>query len=73
MSDKPQEYDGKCHARSRRTGEPCKKKPRKWFVVCDFHGGNLPKVREAARRRQAEYEAWVETRARLAELGWYDA
>lgn len=64
MSDKPQEYDGLCHAKTR-SGNPCKKRPRKGFVVCDSHGGVLPKVKMAAAARLAQDEAYKEALKRL--------
>lgn len=65
MSDKAQEYDGKCHATSRRTGEQCRITPAPGAVVCRFHGGNLAKVKNAAKLRVARDEATKEALARL--------
>jgi uncharacterized Zn finger protein (UPF0148 family) len=64
LSDKPQEYDGHCHSLTR-AGKPCGRTPAAGAVVCPSHGGNLPKVKNAARIRVARDEATKEALRRL--------
>lgn len=47
----------KCTAKSKRSGERCKRWPIRGGTVCAIHGGNSPTVRAAAKRRLEEAEA----------------
>jgi uncharacterized Zn finger protein (UPF0148 family) len=64
LSDKPQEYDGRCHAKTR-AGDACRRTPKRGFVVCPTHGGQLPKVKNAAALRVASMDATREALERL--------
>lgn len=44
-------FDGKCTARSQRTGEQCRRPAARGANVCPVHGGSAPQVKAAARRR----------------------
>jgi hypothetical protein len=44
----------KCSAKSRRTGEPCKKFAIHGGTVCDSHGGRAPQAKRNAAERVAE-------------------
>lgn len=55
----------RCHARSARTGKPCRAWAVRGATVCAAHGGRAPQVRAAAARRLALGEAT----AALAKLG----
>lgn len=44
-------FDGKCTARSQRTGEQCRRPAARGANVCPVHGGAAPQVKAAARRR----------------------
>lgn len=41
----------RCSARSKRSGERCRRAPIVGGTVCTMHGGAAPQVRAAARRR----------------------
>lgn len=53
----------RCKAKSRRTGEPCKRWPMAGQEVCPTHGGKAPRAKAAAERRLAQVKAakYVET------------
>lgn len=59
----------KCSAKAKQTGEPC----RNWAIiggtVCRNHGGNAPRVKEAAARRVATAIAEAEAEAAIAHVG----
>lgn len=60
--------DGKCRGKilsGPRKGEPCKGKPRKGSLLCDSHGGQLPRVQAAAQLRIARDEAQQELIRRM--------
>lgn len=59
----------RCKARSKQTGEPCKKYPVPGGQVCRYHGGRAPQVATAAKRRAAELEAHAEAERMLAAAG----
>ncbi|VBA47131.1 hypothetical protein LAUMK41_00489 [Mycobacterium attenuatum] len=44
-------FDGKCSARSQRTGDQCRRPAARGANVCPVHGGSAPQVKAAARRR----------------------
>lgn len=44
-------FDGKCTARSQRTGQQCRRPAARGANVCPVHGGAAPQVRAAAKRR----------------------
>lgn len=46
--------DRRCHAKSKRSGEQCKRHPVPGLSVCSIHGGKSPQAREAAERRLKE-------------------
>lgn len=46
-----------CTARSKRSGERCKRAPVMGATVCAMHGGKAPQVAAAAEQRQAEARA----------------
>lgn len=41
----------RCHAKSKRSGQPCKNPAILGATVCRMHGGSAPQVRQAARER----------------------
>lgn len=47
----------RCTARSKRSGERCKRAPVPGATVCAMHGGAAPQVQAAAERRQQETAA----------------
>lgn len=47
----------RCHARSKRTGEPCGNRPMRGATVCRMHGGSSQAVRRKAAQRVAATEA----------------
>lgn len=47
----------KCTAKSKQSGERCKRWPIRGGTVCAIHGGKVPRVVAAARRRLEEAEA----------------
>jgi hypothetical protein len=47
-----------CTGHNARTGAPCKNSPIAGSNVCIAHGGRAPQVREAARKRVEERQAW---------------
>lgn len=49
--------DRRCRARSKGTGERCKRAAILGGHVCSMHGGKAPRVRAAAEKRTAEAEA----------------
>lgn len=57
--------DRRCRAKSKRTGERCRRFPAPGATVCHFHGGASRLVRAAAERRRTEAEA-----SALLELLW---
>lgn len=59
--------DRQCSARSKRSGERCKRAAIRGGKVCSFHGGKVPSVKAAAARRVALKEAEADARA---VLGW---
>lgn len=44
-------FDGKCTARSQRTGQQCRRPAARGANVCPVHGGAAPQVKAAAKRR----------------------
>jgi len=52
-------YGSRCAARSKRSGEGCKRAPIPGGTVCTMHGGAAPQVRAAAVRRLQEQAARV--------------
>ena len=54
----------KCHARSTRTGEQCRKDAMRGQEVCRFHGGASPQAKDAATRRLQEEQAAAVLRSR---------
>ncbi len=61
LLDRPQ-----CVAKSKRSGERCKRRPIRGGTVCSMHGGKAPAVKAAAEQRQAEAAA----DAAVAKLLW---
>lgn len=59
MSDQPRE---KCTARSKQSGQRCKRWPVPGGTVCVSHGGKAPQVQAAAEQRQQEAAAENEIR-----------
>lgn len=49
----------RCSARSKRSGEGCKRAPIAGGTVCTMHGGAAPQVRAAAQRRLQDQAARV--------------
>lgn len=59
--DGPNPLDAsRCIARSKRSGEQCKRRPVPGATVCAMHGGKAPQVQRAAARRLALGEAMGE-------------
>ncbi|MEV8615889.1 hypothetical protein AB0383_49755 [Amycolatopsis sp. NPDC051373] len=53
-----------CKGTSKRTGERCRRSPIPGGLVCHFHGGGAPQVRQAAAVNLAEHDArrvWAAT------------
>lgn len=66
--------DRRCTARSKRSGQRCRKLAVRGATVCATHGGSAPQVRAAAARRVARDDALAAASSELARLGggWVD-
>lgn len=64
----PSEEDdaGRCHARSKSTGNRCAKRAMRGQRVCDSHGGKSKQAKAAAQRRMAAEKVEGEARAAIA-------
>lgn len=62
----PSEQRQLCSARSKSTGERCRRAPIRGATVCYVHGGMAPQVRDAARRRLEAQEVEREIRNAIA-------
>ena len=58
--------DRRCRARSKRSGQRCKRAAIVGGTVCSMHGGNTPAVRAAAERRAMVAEVTADAEAILA-------
>lgn len=59
----------RCTARSKRSGNRCKRAAVRGGTVCSMHGGKAPQVAAAARHRAAQFEAHAEAERMLARAG----
>lgn len=53
----PLDTKGRCRARSKRSGEQCRRYPTPGLQVCYYHGGSTPQSKAKAERNLAEGEA----------------
>lgn len=61
--------DRQCTARSKQSGNRCKRAAIRGGTVCSIHGGKNPRVQAAARSREALREAQADAAAVLAHKG----
>jgi hypothetical protein len=59
----------RCTAKSKQSGERCKRRPVPGATVCSMHGGKIPAVAAAAKRRLMTQQVKAEAQAVLAHEG----